>query len=51
MSKRVVKTATVERFAKRSTVTSARLERRDVPQGFVRSDKVSAFLKSKRSKS
>jgi len=50
MTKRTATATTVGRFAERSTSASARLENREVPAGFVRSDKVTEFVKSKRSK-
>jgi len=38
----------VKRFAVGSTRASARLERRDVPAGFVRSQRVERFLAERR---
>ena len=48
MDRRVVNKEAVERFAARSTKASAALERRTVPDGFVRSVKVQKFLNDRR---
>jgi hypothetical protein len=49
MERRVVTKDTIRRLAVRSTEASARLERRVVPAGFVRSPKVEKFLAARRS--
>jgi hypothetical protein len=46
--KRVVAGELVRRFAARSTVASARLERRNLPEGHVRSKKVEQYLAERR---
>lgn len=46
--KRVVPGELVRRFAARSTVASARLERRNLPEGHVRSKKVEQYLAERR---
>ena len=48
MERRVVGNEVVKRFAVRSTKASARLERRSVPEGFVRSKRVEQFLAERR---
>lgn len=50
MPKQTVSATARRRFAKRSTKASARLERRVVPAGHVRSPKVKQFLESLHSK-
>lgn len=47
--KRAVTSEAVRRFAARSTRASARLERREVPAGYVRSAKLERFLAERRS--
>jgi hypothetical protein len=46
--KRTVTRETVKKFAVRSTRTSAQLERRAVPDGYVRSAQVEQFLAKRR---
>ncbi len=48
MNRRIVSKEAVERFAARSTKASAALERRTVPDGFIRSAKVQKFLNERR---
>lgn len=48
MDRRAVSKDAVSRFAARSTKASAALERRTVPDGFVRSAKVQKFLDERR---
>lgn len=50
MTKRTVSAETRRQFVARSTRASARLERRVVPTGHVRSAKVEKFVESLRSK-
>jgi len=50
MSKRDVAAAVRRRFVVRSTKASARLERREVPAGHIRSVKVQEFVSSLRTK-
>jgi hypothetical protein len=50
MAKQTVSAATRRRFVARSTLASARLERRVVPADHVRSAKVEKFVESLRSK-
>jgi len=45
---RVVTKEAVKRFAARSTRASAQLERRSLPDGYVRSAKVEQFLAERR---
>lgn len=47
MERRNISKLAVARFAERSTQASARLERREVPAGYVRSEKVEQFLAKK----
>ncbi len=47
--KRAVSKEAVRRFAVRSTKASADLERRSLPDGYVRSAKVERFLAARRS--
>lgn len=47
--RRTVTGEAVKRFAAKSTEASARLERRVVPEGYVRSTKVEQFLAKRRS--
>lgn len=48
MERRVVSRDAVKRFAVRSTKTSAQLERRTVPAGYVRSERIERFLAERR---
>jgi hypothetical protein len=48
IKKRVVTREAVKRFAARSTRASAQLERRTLPDGYVRSSKVERFLAERR---
>jgi len=50
MTTRVVDAAAVRQWALRAAAASARLERREVPAGHVRSEKAEKFLESIRSK-
>ena len=50
MTTRIVDDAAVRQWALRAAADSARLERREVPAGHVRSEKVEKFLESIRSK-
>ena len=51
MKRRVVNKEAVKRFAVQSTKASAQLERRDVPAGYVRSDRVERFLAERQHRS
>ena len=51
MERRVVNKEAVKRFAVQSTKASAHLERRNVPAGYVRSDKVERFLAERQHRS
>jgi hypothetical protein len=48
MERRIANTEAVKRSVERSTKASAQLERRDVPAGFVRSERVERFLLERR---
>lgn len=50
VQRRAVDKVTVKQFAVRSTKASAKLERREVPAGFVRSAKAEQFLKQRQSR-
>ena len=49
--KRIMSKEAIKRFAVRSTKASAKLERRLVPAGHVRSDAVKQYLAERRSRS
>ena len=48
MERRKVDAAVIRRAVERSARESARLERRDVPEGFVRSPRAEQFLRDRR---
>jgi len=50
MTARVVDAVAIRRWAEKAAADSARLERREVPAGHVRSAAVARFLESVRSK-
>jgi hypothetical protein len=50
VKRRVVTKEAVKRFAVRSTKASAQLERRALPEGFVRSAQVKRFLADRQSR-
>ena len=50
MEHRQVAPSSIERFAVRATRASSHLERRDVPDGFVRDVNVELFLARKRAR-